>query len=188
MALTIPIAADKAWRLIPLDRRPDAGDVESWIAEAMKSASEKSATNPVWLADFSDILALTLSAADAEGLQSVAIPTTHFPKSVIVLDEVAHSDLLAVGPLIQRGSISLLKPPHVLSTSVYGYYTVSDNKIYARRATSALATTASALRARATKCIVSISDWPLQAEHYLIAEMLILAGIAPPPQLLERAA
>lgn len=188
MALTIPTAADKAWRWIPLERRPDAGDIESWAAEAMKSASEKSATNPIWLADFSEVLALTLSAADAEGLQSVAIPTTHFPKSVMILDEVAHSDLVLVGPLIQRESISLLKPPHVESTSVYGYYTESDNKIYCRRATAVLAVTAGALRARLTKCYTDITQWPVQAEHYLIAEMIQMAGGNVPPHYLERAA
>lgn len=187
MALNENTTVDKAHRiLLAQGKNVEPAHIQSSFTEALKLASFKAIGSP-FQSLFEDVLQMTLSAADAEGLQSAAIPATHFPASIPLLDRVAHSDLITIGNLILVSDIAHLKPPYVVSTSIYGRYFVSDQDIYVRRATGILATTSNALRARATKCITDISLWPSQAEPLIVIQLVVMLGGMITPEMLAQA-
>lgn len=115
--------------------------------------------------------ALTLSARDAFNVQSVALPGTILAGSVMLIDDVQHTDLTL--PLVQVPSYADLMT--LLSTSVLGYYTVADNKIYAARpGGTPLATTASALKVRGITLLTDITTLPPELDDRVVDAMIEL--------------
>lgn len=161
MSLSIAQWTDKALRRLPPGTDP--GNPEQWVNGALQRLSRAAMMSEFRPALETD-LSLTLGAADTYGIQTVAIPASVLPESVIVCNSVRHSDLAAVGPLVRRVSIAELLPPHVYSASVYGYFAVNASTLYVRRPSGALAVTASALKALAVSLLTAVSAIPASLE------------------------
>lgn len=161
MARTISDYTDKALRRLPPGTDP--GNPEQWVNGALQRLSRAGMMSEFRPALETD-LSLTLGAADTYGIQTVAIPASVLPESVIVCNSVRHSDLAAVGPLVRRVSVAELLPPHVYSTSVYGYFAVDASTLYVRRPNAALATTSNATKALAVSLLTAVSAIPVACE------------------------
>jgi hypothetical protein len=134
MALSLNTLVDKVRRRLKDAGRAQTGDIESGILEALKRVSRSVINSPERVA--LEITAnVTLGAADSNGLQQGALPSTIIQESIRSGD-VTHADLTR--PLEKKDTVSDLT--YILSTSVLGFFAIHEGKLFTRRGASSLAT------------------------------------------------
>lgn len=171
MALNAGTASDRAFRALRaqgIERRIE--DIENDIPVALLDVSRE-AMHSIHRTELETVLSLTLSAADSDGLQTVAITSTVFEESVLICDDVRVS---GIGKLEVKPSIGHLT--RLLSTSTVPCFTVAGTTLYARRPSSSLPTTASATKVKGVLKLVAITDLPVSMEAIFIERLIALGG------------
>lgn len=171
MALNNGTASDRAFRALRaqgIERRLE--DIENDIPVALLDVSREAMFSP-HRTELETLLSLTLSAADSDGLQTVAITSTVFEESVLICDDVR---IAGIGKLERKPSIAHLS--RLLSTSTVGCFAVVGSTLYARRPSAALPVTASATKVKGVLKLVAIADLPVSMEAIFINKLIQLGG------------
>jgi hypothetical protein len=172
MALTSATASDKAFRALQEQGRSASyDDILSSVPEALMAISREAMNSP-HRAALETTLSLTLSAVDAAGLQTAPIGATVFEESVELVNDVYHTGV--THKFVYKPTIGHLL--QLLSTSTTACYTRAGQTIYARRPSSGIATTASALKVKAVLVLTSLASLPVDMENLLIDRLILMGG------------